>query len=112
MGNKCNLSISALSGERIKDRLAAAIDTVVAEGRYILGPQVGAFEEQLAAYVGTKHAIACANGTDALLMPLMAYGIGPGDAVFCPSFHLRGDGRSRGARGCGAGLRGNRRRHL
>ncbi|MCR4268267.1 DegT/DnrJ/EryC1/StrS aminotransferase family protein [Nitratireductor sp. ZSWI3] len=72
--------------ERIKDRLAAAIDKVVAEGRYILGPEVGAFEEQIARYIGAKHAVACANGTDALLMPLMAYGIGPGDAVFCPSF--------------------------
>lgn len=72
--------------ERIKDKLATAIDKVVAEGRYILGPEVSALEEQLAAYVGTKHVIACANGTDALLMPLMAYGIGPGDAVFCPSF--------------------------
>lgn len=72
--------------ERIKDRLATAIDKVVAEGRYILGPEVAAFEQEIAKYVGAKHAIACANGTDALLMPLMAYGIGPGDAVFCPSF--------------------------
>ncbi len=72
--------------ERIKDRLKAAIDHVVEDGRYILGPEVGAFEKQLADYVGVKHVVACANGTDALLLPLMAAGIGPGDAVFVPSF--------------------------
>ena len=72
--------------ERIKDRLKAAIERVVDDGRYILGPEVTEFEGKLAGYVGTKHAIACANGTDALLLPLMAAGIGPGDAVFVPSF--------------------------
>ena len=72
--------------ERIHDRLKAAIDDVVEGGRYILGPQVGEFEQALASYVGVKHVVACANGTDALLLPLMAYGVGPGDAVFCPSF--------------------------
>ena len=71
---------------RIADKLQTAIDKVVAEGRYILGPEVGAFEKQLADYVGVKHVIACANGTDALLLPLYASGIGPGDAVFVPSF--------------------------
>ncbi|MEQ1942204.1 DegT/DnrJ/EryC1/StrS aminotransferase family protein [Mesorhizobium sp. VNQ89] len=72
--------------ERIADRLKAAIDKVVEEGRYILGPQVAEFEAKLAEYVGVKHCIACANGTDALLLPLYASGIGPGDAVFVPSF--------------------------
>jgi dTDP-4-amino-4,6-dideoxygalactose transaminase len=72
--------------ERIADRLKAAIDQVVEEGRYILGPQVTEFEAKLAEYVGVKHCIACANGTDALLLPLYASGIGPGDAVFVPSF--------------------------
>jgi dTDP-4-amino-4,6-dideoxygalactose transaminase len=72
--------------ERIRDRLKAAIDRVVDDGRYILGPEVTEFEKQLAAYVGVKHAVACANGTDALLLPLYASGIGPGDAVFVPSF--------------------------
>lgn len=72
--------------ERIADKLKTAIDTVVADGRYILGPQVGEFEKKLAAYVGVKHVIACANGTDALLLPLLASGIGHGDAVFVPSF--------------------------
>jgi dTDP-4-amino-4,6-dideoxygalactose transaminase len=72
--------------ERIRDRLRAAIDRVVDDGRYILGPEVAEFENQLAAYVGVKHVVACANGTDALLLPLYASGIGPGDAVFVPSF--------------------------
>ncbi|ESX56366.1 aminotransferase DegT [Mesorhizobium sp. LSHC422A00] len=72
--------------ERIRDRLKAAIDNVVEEGRYILGPQVTEFENKLAAYIGTKHVVACANGTDALLLPLFAAGIGAGDAVFVPSF--------------------------
>jgi len=71
---------------RIRDRLKAAIDGVVEDGRYILGPQVAEFEKKLAAYVGTRHVVACANGTDALLLPLYASGVGPGDAVFVPSF--------------------------
>nr|WP_295469693.1 DegT/DnrJ/EryC1/StrS aminotransferase family protein [Mesorhizobium sp.] len=71
---------------RINDRLKAAIDKVVNEGRYILGPEVATFEKQLADYVGVKNVVACANGTDALLLPLYASGIGPGDAVFVPSF--------------------------
>jgi dTDP-4-amino-4,6-dideoxygalactose transaminase len=71
---------------RIEDKVKAAIDSVVMSGAYILGPQVGEFEKQLADYVGVKHVIGCASGTDALLIPLMAKGIGPGDAVFVPSF--------------------------
>ena len=72
--------------ERIREKLRVAIDQVVDDGRYILGPQVAEFERKLADYVGVKHVIACANGTDALLLPLFASGIGPGDAVFVPSF--------------------------
>jgi len=72
--------------ERIREKLRAAIDQVVDDGRYILGPQVAEFEKKLADYVGVKHVIACANGTDALLLPLFASGIRPGDAVFVPSF--------------------------
>ena len=55
-------------------------------GAYILGPHVAELEQQLADYVGVKHCITCANGTDALRMALMALGIGPGDAVFVPDF--------------------------
>ena len=71
---------------RIEDKIQSAINTVVSSGAYILGPQVGEFERQLADYVGVKHVIGCASGTDALLIPLMAKGIGRGDAVFVPSF--------------------------
>ncbi|WP_223475879.1 DegT/DnrJ/EryC1/StrS family aminotransferase [Oricola indica] len=71
---------------RIEDRIQAVIGNVVSSGAYILGPQVGEFERQLADYVGVKHVIGCASGTDALQIPLMARGIGPGDAVFVPSF--------------------------
>ena len=63
-----------------------AINRVVESGAYIFGPEVAAFEARMAQYIGTKHAIGCANGTDALLIPLMAAGIGEGDAVFVPSF--------------------------
>ena len=59
---------------------------MIADGRYILGPQVAELEKQLGEYVGVEHVVACANGTDALLLPLKAQGIGAGDAVFCPSF--------------------------
>ncbi|WP_332065974.1 DegT/DnrJ/EryC1/StrS family aminotransferase [Bartonella sp. CB189] len=71
---------------RIEDKVNAAIAHVVASGKYILGPKVTEFEEKLANYLGVKHVVACANGTDALKMPLMAKNIGLGDAVFCPSF--------------------------
>lgn len=71
---------------RIQDKLEKALGKVLNEGRYILGPEVAEFEQKLADYIGVKHVVACGNGTDALLIPLMANNIGPGDAVFCPSF--------------------------
>ena len=71
-------------------RLGAAIDDAVARVlghcRFIMGPEVRALEADLAAFSGARHAITCASGTDALLLVLMAKGIGPGDAVICPSF--------------------------
>jgi dTDP-4-amino-4,6-dideoxygalactose transaminase len=71
-------------------RLGAAVDQailrVVNHGAYILGPEVSMLEAELAAFCGAKHVISCANGTDALAMVLMAKGVKPGDAVFCPSF--------------------------
>lgn len=71
---------------RIKATLDANIQKVLAHGQYIMGPEVKELEERLAAYVGVKHALACASGTDALLMALMACGIGPGDAIFTSPF--------------------------
>jgi UDP-2-acetamido-2-deoxy-ribo-hexuluronate aminotransferase len=72
--------------EKIYPRLMEKIQGVLGHGQYILGPEVMALEEQLAAYVGVRHAISCASGTDALLMALMAYGVGPGHAVYVPTF--------------------------
>jgi dTDP-4-amino-4,6-dideoxygalactose transaminase len=72
--------------QRIGDRIEQAIARVLKHGQFVLGPEVGELERQLATFCGAKHAIACANGTDALLLVLMAEGIGPGDAVFVPAF--------------------------
>jgi dTDP-4-amino-4,6-dideoxygalactose transaminase len=71
-------------------RLGPAIDVAVARVlnhcQFILGPEVRAFETELAAFCGARHVITCASGTDALVLALRAMGIGPGDAVLCPSF--------------------------
>jgi dTDP-4-amino-4,6-dideoxygalactose transaminase len=71
-------------------RLGSAIDTATARVlehcQFLMGPEVMAFEKELAAFCGAKHALSCSSGTDALVMLLMAKGIGPGDAVFCPTF--------------------------
>src|SRR5712691_2167256 len=71
-------------------RLGRAIDDAMARVlthcQFILGPEVAAFEAALAAFCGARFAVSCASGTDALLLVLMARGIGPGDAVICPSF--------------------------
>ncbi|MBN2175251.1 MAG: DegT/DnrJ/EryC1/StrS aminotransferase family protein [Bacteroidales bacterium] len=72
--------------DRIKDKIDANIQKVLAHGKYIMGPEVKELENILADYTGTKYAIGVASGTDALLMPLMAYDIGPGDAIFTVSF--------------------------
>jgi UDP-2-acetamido-2-deoxy-ribo-hexuluronate aminotransferase len=72
--------------DRIRPRIDAAIKKVLDHGQYIMGPEVAELESMLADFVGVKHAIACSSGTDALLLPLMAYGIGPGDAVFTTTF--------------------------
>jgi UDP-2-acetamido-2-deoxy-ribo-hexuluronate aminotransferase len=70
----------------IKDKIDAGIQRVLAHGQYILGPEVVELEEKLAAYVGAKHCISVANGTDALQIAQMALGIGPGDEVITPGF--------------------------
>ena len=71
---------------RLRDRIDAAIAKVLDHGGYVMGPEVAEFERRLAAFGGASHALSCASGTDALALPLMAWGIGRGDAVFCPSF--------------------------
>ena len=70
----------------LKEDMDKAILDAVASGAYIMGPQVKELEKQLAEYVGVKHCLTCANGTDALTLALKAWGIGPGDAVFVPDF--------------------------
>ncbi len=71
---------------KLKIDLDRGIQKALLDANYILGPQVTELEQQLAAYVGVKHCITCANGTDALSMAVMAWGIGAGDAVFVPDF--------------------------
>ena len=70
----------------LKADIDRAVQEVSAAGAFIMGPQVRELEQQLAEYVGVKHCISCANGTDALTLALKAWGIGPGDAVFVPDF--------------------------
>lgn len=76
----------AAQQRRIKQHIDERIQRVLAHGRYIMGPEVPELEERLAGYVGVKHALGCASGTDALLLALMAYGAGPGDAIFTTPF--------------------------
>ncbi len=70
----------------IRDKIDLAISKVLDHGQYIMGPEVKKLEEDLKQFTGSKHALTCANGTDALSLVLMAWKIGKGDAVFVPSF--------------------------
>ncbi len=71
---------------RIRASLEQRIKKVMDHGAYIMGPEIAELEDRLAKYVGVKHCVVCGSGTDALLMPLMAYGIKPGDVVFTSPF--------------------------
>ena len=71
---------------RIREGLNVRFDRIFEHGAYIMGPEVTELEEKLAGYCGVKHAISCSSGTDALLIPLMAWNVGPGDAVFTTPF--------------------------
>jgi dTDP-4-amino-4,6-dideoxygalactose transaminase len=72
--------------EPLRGAIDAKLREVVDGGRFILGPEVGAFEDEFAAYLGARHAIGVANGTDAITLALRAMGVGPGDEVVVPSF--------------------------
>ena len=76
----------AAQRRRLGARIDAAIARVLAHCQFIMGPEVAALEEKLAAFCGARHALGCASGTDALLLAFMGKGIGPGDAVICPAF--------------------------
>ncbi|MGL4557945.1 MAG: DegT/DnrJ/EryC1/StrS family aminotransferase, partial [Afipia sp.] len=71
---------------RLGTKIDDAVARVLTHCQFINGPEVTQLEADLAAFCGARHVVACASGTDALLMVLMAQGIGPGDAVICPSF--------------------------
>ncbi len=71
---------------RLGDRIERAMARVLEHGGFISGPEVAEFEGRLAAFCGAAHALGCSSGTDALVLPLMAWGIGPGDAVIVPAF--------------------------
>jgi len=72
--------------ERVRHGIERAVAKVFDHGRFIMGPEVAELEEELTHYAGSRACVSCSSGTDALLMVLMAWGIGPGDAVFLPSF--------------------------
>jgi dTDP-4-amino-4,6-dideoxygalactose transaminase len=72
--------------KRLGPAIDAAVSRVLTHCQFIMGPEVRAFEQELAAFCGAKHVVSCASGTDALVLALRAFGIGPGDAVICPSF--------------------------
>ncbi len=76
--NRQNLALHA--------ELTAAFERVLASGHFIMGSEVEAFEKECATFLGVKHAITVSSGTDAILVALMALGIGPGDEVICPAF--------------------------
>ena len=72
--------------EPLREAIRAAIDRVCESGRFVLGPDCEQLEQAIATYTGARHAIACASGSDALLLALMALKIGPGDEVILPSY--------------------------
>jgi dTDP-4-amino-4,6-dideoxygalactose transaminase len=76
----------AAQRRRLGSNIDAAIARVLDHCQFILGPEVRVFEDELAAFCGAGHVVTCASGTDALVLALRAKGIGPGDAVICPSF--------------------------
>jgi dTDP-4-amino-4,6-dideoxygalactose transaminase len=71
---------------QIENRIKDNIETVLEHGAYVMGPEIGELETRLAEYTGVSRAVSCSSGTDALLMSLMALGVGPGDAVFTTPF--------------------------
>ena len=97
---------------RLGAPLERAILDAVQGGQWVMGPQVAQLEKQLAEFAGVKHCIACANGTDALLIVLRAWDVGPGDAVFVPAFTFAASAEVVALVGRDAGLRRCLRGHL
>jgi dTDP-4-amino-4,6-dideoxygalactose transaminase len=69
-----------------RGELLTAFERVLDSGRFVLGPEVEAFEREIAAWIGVPHAIGVSNGSDAILLALQAVGVGPGDEVICPTY--------------------------
>jgi dTDP-4-amino-4,6-dideoxygalactose transaminase len=88
MAAKVNMQFIDLETQykTLKKKIDTRIHNVLDHGKYIMGPEVFELEEKLAEYVGVKHAVTCANGTDALTLAMMVLDIKEGDAVFCPTF--------------------------
>lgn len=86
--------------ELLKDEIDRSVQSVCSVAHFISGPEVGQLEAQLAEYVGVKHCITCANGTDALTLALKAWGLGAGDAVFVPDFTFFSSGECPATEGC------------
>lgn len=84
---------------QLKNEIDASIQEVISSAQFISGEQVKVLEEKLAAYVGVRHCITCGNGTDALSIALLAWGVGPGDAVFVPDFTFFSSGECPAALG-------------
>ena len=103
-----------LAGDYRAKRAAidAAVARVLSSGWFILGEEVRRFEEEFAAFLGVRHVVACANGTEAIALALAASGAKPGDEVVDPRQHLRADGRrsAHGGSAPGPRRRGSGRR--
>ena len=102
----------AAQQKRIRRQLDERIKKVLDHGQYILGPEISELEEKLAAFVNMPFAVSVASGTDALLMPLMVEKVGPGDAIFTSTLHIRRHGRSDRIVGRDSGFRRHRQRNV
>ena len=108
---ECNSSICRSSTHSTRTRSGRRWTRCWTPARYILGPAVAELEQDLAAYLGVKHAIGCASGTDALLLALMALELKPGDEVIVPDFTFFATAEVVSLLGANAGVRGRQRRH-
>lgn len=79
---------------QMQEELRRAFERVLESGRFVMGPEVTGLEEEIAAYLGVKHAIGVSSGTDALILALMALCVGPGDEVICPTYTFFATGGS------------------
>ena len=78
--------INLSTDQETRNKLGRAVSKVLDHGKFILGPEVNELERNLESFTGAKHAITCSNGTDALILALLAKGVRPNDFVYVPSF--------------------------